>query len=47
MMKRIYFTWKHNGKRDYVTIDDRKPTLNIPKKLNNQKGENLRRNLFS
>lgn len=23
MMKRIYFIWKHSGKRDYVTIDDR------------------------
>ena len=23
MMKKIWFTWKHNGKRDYVIIDDR------------------------
>ena len=22
MMKKIWFTWRHNGKRDYVIIDD-------------------------
>ena len=27
--KRIHFTWRHTGKRDYVTIEVDKPMLNI------------------